>query len=59
MKIEVVKIKENKDDSFTCTVEMDEDSITHLIRYGLVKSIEEAIQLAEKEYAPRKKNEQS
>lgn len=57
MKIEVVKIKENKDDSFTCTVEMDEDSITHLIRYGLVKSIEEAIQLAEKEYAPRKKNE--
>ena len=59
MKIEVVVIKDNEDGSVTCTVEMDEDSITHLIRYGLIKSIEEAIELAEKEYAPREENEQS
>lgn len=57
MLVNVLTINENEDGSANCVVQLDEESITELLRFGLIKSIEDAIELAKKEYAPQPKDD--
>jgi hypothetical protein len=57
MKIEVTKTKENEDGSADFKLDLDEEAIEFLVRYGLVKAIEEAVNKAEKEYTPDEQSE--
>lgn len=53
MKIEVTMIKENEDGSADCTLDLDEEGINYLLKFALVRALEDAVKLAEKEYTPR------
>jgi len=57
MKIEVSKIKENEDGSADFNMELDGEAIEFLVRFGLVRALEDAIKLAEKEYTPHEQSE--
>jgi hypothetical protein len=53
MKIEVTMIKENPDGSADCTLDLDEEGIHYLLKFALVRALEDAIKLAGEEYTPR------
>lgn len=57
MKIEVTKTKENEDGSADFNLELDEEAIAFLVKFGVVKAIEEAVRKAEKEYTPNEQSE--
>lgn len=56
MNINVVTTEESEDGSLNCVVNMDDDAVMYIIRFGLVKAIEEAINLAKKEYTQQEKD---
>lgn len=57
MKIEVTMITENADGSANCTLDLDEEGINFLLKFGLVRALEDAINLAKKEYTPNEQSE--
>ena len=57
MKIEVTMIKDNPDGSADCTLDLDEEGINYLLKFALVRALEDAIKLAEKEYTPHEQSE--
>jgi hypothetical protein len=57
MKIEVTMITENADGSANCTLDLDEEGINFLLKFALVRALEDAINLAEKEYTPNEQSE--
>ena len=57
MKIEVTMIKDNPDGSVDCTLDLDEEGINYLLKFALVRALEDAIKLAEKEYTPHEQSE--
>ena len=52
MKIEILQMKDNPDGSVDCNVEMDADAISYLLRFAIVKVLDDAVALAKKEYTP-------
>ena len=52
MKIEIITVRENEDGSMDCSLELDEEGKDYLIRFAIVKALEQAVQLSEKEYTP-------
>jgi len=57
MKIEVTMIKDNPDGSVDCTLDLDEESISFFLKFGIVRALEDAIKLAKKEYTPNEQSE--
>lgn len=57
MKIEVTVITEYEDGSASCTLDLDEEGISFLLKFGIVRALEDAIKLAEKEYTPNEQSE--
>jgi hypothetical protein len=57
MKIDVQTIKENADGSFSCVVDIDEESMDKLIAKALVDSIRASCEEAEKYVIKEEDNE--
>lgn len=52
MKIEILQMKDNPDGSVDCNVEMDADAVSYLLRFAIVKALDDAVALSIKEYIP-------
>jgi len=57
MKIEVEAIKENEDGSADCIIHVDEEAKNFLIKYAIIASLTEAIELGKIATPPEEQDE--
>jgi len=57
MKIEVEAIKENEDGSADCNIFLDEEAKNFLIKYAIIASLTEAIELGKIATPPEEEDE--